>query len=332
MRFAVFLASRILTYLLVMWIGITTVFFVPRFMPTDPVEAMLGRVQAQGGFMEVQQVEALRRSLTTAFGLEGTLWEQYVGFFRNILFERDFGPSLAMFPTPVSTLIAEALPWTLGLLLTATLFAWVLGNIIGLLAGYRDDRFYSKVLEAVAVIIYPIPYYILALVLIIFFAYLLPIFPMATSVRGIPGTLQFFQSVIHNSILPGISIVIVGFGWWVISMKALSSAIAEEDFVYFARLRGVRENRIMIDYVMRNAVLPQITALALMLGGIFNGALITEILFSYPGLGSLIHLAVLQSDYNLLMGAITLSVVAVATATMVIDLVYPFLDPRIRYK
>jgi peptide/nickel transport system permease protein len=331
-RFAGFLLSRILTYILVVWIGITTVFFVPRFMPGDPVEAMLGRVMSQGAFMEPEQVEALRQSLSVSFGLEGTLGQQYLGFLSRVFLTGDFGPSLAMFPTPVNELIGKAIPWSLFLLLTSTIIAWIIGNTIGLLAGYHSNKTYSRLLEGIAVTVYPIPYYILALILIILFVYVRPIFPLSFSVQGKFPSLQFIGSAIFNSILPAFSIVIVGFGWWVLSMKALSSSIAEEDFVHFAKLKGVGEGRIMGQYVLRNAILPQITMLALVLGGVFNGALITEILFGYPGLGTLIYTAVLQTDYNLLMGTISLSIVAVATATLVVDLIYPFFDPRIRYR
>lgn len=332
MRFAAFILSRILTYFMVIWIGITTVFIVPRFMPGDPVEAMLGRVMSQGAFMEPEQVEALRQSLSASFGLEGTLWEQYISFMKRIFLTGDFGPSLAMFPTPVSELILRALPWSLFLLLTSTLIAWLIGNAVGLIAGYHSERGYSRILEGIAVLVYPIPYYILALILIILFVYVWPIFPLSFSVRGQFPSLQFIGSAIYNSILPGLSIVIVAFGWWMLSMKALSSSIAEEDFVYFADLKGVSDGKIMGQYVLRNAILPQVTMLALVLGTVFNGALITEILFGYPGVGSLIYTAVLQSDYNLLMGAISLSIVAVATTTLIVDLIYPFLDPRIRHK
>jgi peptide/nickel transport system permease protein len=332
MHFARFLISRLIIYVLVIWIGITIVFFVPRFLPSNPVEAMLGRIMTQGAYMQPEQVEAMRSALTQSFGLEGTLPEQYFGFLQRIFLTGNFGPSLSMFPTPVNELIGRALPWTLGLLLTSTIIAWLIGNVIGLLVGFRPNRRLSRVLEAFAIFVYPIPYYIAALILIILFVHVNPIFPLSFSVRGQPFTLEFISSAIFNSILPGLSIVIVGFGWWVLSMKALSSGIGEEDFVYFARLKGVSDGRIMRSYVLRNAMLPQITFLALQVGAIFNGALITEILFGYPGLGSLTHTAVLQTDYNLLMGTITISIIAVATSALIIDLLYPLFDPRIQHK
>ena len=332
MHFARFLASRLVTYVLVIWIGISVVFFVPRFLPTSPVEAMLGRIMSQGAYMQPEQVTAMRETLTQAFGLEGTLGEQYFGFFQRIFVTGDFGPSLAMFPTPVNDLIGRALPWTVGLLLFSTLIAWLIGNGIGLLAGYQPNKRYSKIMEMFAILVYPMPYYISALILIILFIHINPIFPLSFSVRGEPFTWEFITSAIYNSILPAFSIVIVGFGWWVLSMKALASGIAEEDFVSFAKLKGVGEGTIMSRYVLRNALLPQVTVLALQIGTIFNGALITEILFGYPGLGTLTQTAVLQSDYNLLMGAITISIIAVATATLVVDILYPFLDPRIQHR
>ena len=172
MQFAKFVVTRIITYILVIWIGITVVFFVPRFLPSDPVEAMLGRIMTRGAYMEAEQVEAMRATLTQAFGLEGTLSEQYFGFFHRIIVTRDFGPALSMFPTPVNELIGRALPWTLALLLTSTIIAWIVGNAIGLLAGYKSRWISSRTLEIIAIFVYPIPYYITALILIILFIHI----------------------------------------------------------------------------------------------------------------------------------------------------------------
>lgn len=162
--------------------------------------------------------------------------------------------------------------------------------------------------------------------------YIYPIFPVSFNVQHAEFSLQFLCSAIYNSVLPALSIIVGAFGWWVLSMKALSAGITEEDYVSFARLKGVRETTIMGRYVLRNAILPQITILALNIGTIFNGALIAEILFGYPGLGTLTYTAVVQSDYNLLMGTISIGIVAVATAALVVDLLYPLFDPRIEYR
>lgn len=327
-----YLAGRLASYLGVIFFGVTFVFFVPRFLPSDPVEAMLGKIQSQGQYMEEAQVTALRESLTDAFGLRGSLFEQYGRFLKRVLVTGDFGPSLAMYPTSVIELIRASLPWTFGLLLSAVLISWIFGNIIGLIVGTQPNRRSSRLIEAMAIFIYPIPYYVLGLILSILFCYVWPIFPLTASVQGQPWTLDFVASVVYNSFLPAASIVLVTFGWWLLSMRALSSAIAEEEFVSFARLRGISEHKVMVKYVLRNALLPQVTLLALQLGLMFNGSIICEILFSYPGVGSLIYSAVTAGDYNLLMGTITTSIIAVATMTLVVDLAYPLLDPRIRYR
>lgn len=331
MKFYKFLISRIITFILVVLIGVTTVFFVPRFLPSDPVEAMIGQMMSKSAFMEPEAILALRSSLNESFGLEGTLWDQYIGFIKRAVFTQDFGPSLAAYPVPVNQMIGRALPWTFGLLLVSTLISWTLGNLIGLFAGFRKEKIYSKVLEGIAIILYPIPYYIFALIMIIIFCYIVPIFPLSFTVQGSGLSWIHIKSILYNSFLPAMSLILVGLGWWVISMKTLVSNIAEEDYVIFARIKALSEQRIMMKYVMPNASLPQITTLALHIGGIFNGALITEVLFGFPGLGSLIYTGILQADYNLIMGTITISIIAVAITTFIVDLLYPFLDPRIRY-
>ena len=288
----------------------------------------------RGNYMEAEQVEAMRATLTQAFGLEGTLSRAVFRLLPPHLSQRVTSvPRCRLFPTPVNQVIGRALPWTLGLAAkfyrhrldswAMPLACWPVSGAAGSLrAPWKSSPSSST----------PFPYYITALILIILFIHINPIFPLFFSIRGDPPSLEFIASVVYNSVLPALSIVIVGFGWWVLSMKALSSSISEEDFVYFAKLKGAGEGRIMTAYVMRNAILPQVTVLALQIGAIFNGALITEILFSYPGLGTMTYNAVLQADYNLLMGTISISIIAVATSTLIIDLLYPFFDPRIRQR
>jgi len=327
---AYFLIGRLVSYVLVVLFGITFIFIIPRLLPVNPVEAMIGRMMSQGAYMQLEQVEALRSSLSDAFGLHGTIAQQYFGFLWRVLITRDFGPSLAMYPTPVRALVGQALPWTFGLLLTSVLIAWVIGNALGLVLGTMSERRVSKALEALAIVLYPIPYFILALVLSILFSYVWQIFPLTTTIRGAPYSWALVWSIVYHSALPALSIVLVTFGWWMLSMRALSSTLMEEDFVAFGRLKGLSRPRLMCRYVLPNALLPQITFLALQLGLMFNGAIITEIVFAYPGVGSLIYTAILQGDYNLLMGTVSISIFAVATATLVVDLLYPLIDPRIR--
>jgi peptide/nickel transport system permease protein len=327
-----YLAGKIMTYLLVLFVGITITFFLPRLMPGDPIEGYLAQITTQAGqTLTPEAMEELRQTLAELYGLEGSLLSQYFGYLKRVL-SFDFGPSLASFPRPVSEFIATALPWTLGLLGTSTLLAGISGNLIGLLAGFFHNNRVATVLEVIGVVLYPIPYYILALVLILLLAYIWPVFPLSTTIRPGPLTLEKMGTIIRNSALPALTLILAGFGWNILGMKALAYSTKEEDFVTFARLKGVRPWTIMVSYVSRNAILPQVTALALAMGGIFNGALLTEMLFSYPGLGLLMRTAIGGGDYNILYGTITMSIIAVATAALVIDLLYPLFDPRIRYR
>ena len=328
-----YIGTRIGMYIVVLFIGLTVLFIVPRLMPSDPIEGYLMRVQNQTNMtLSPDEVATIRASLTDLYGIGGSLPSQYVGFLKRVFFTLDFGPSMNAYPRPVKEFVLIALPYTLGLLFTSTIISWVLGNMVGLLAGFFNNSKGATLLEVVGVILYPIPFYILALVLIILFAYVWPIFPLVTSIRPGPLTLNKWGEILRSSILPGITLILANFGWNILGMKALAFSTKEEAFVNFARLKRVPNRTIMTKYVFRNAILPQVTALALSIGGVFNGALITEMLFSYPGLGSLMRTAVANADYNMLYGTISLSIVAVATAALLIDLAYPLFDPRIRYR
>jgi peptide/nickel transport system permease protein len=316
---------------LTIWIGVTFIFFIPRAFPSDPVENMIGQIQSRSGQMDPVQLESLRKALRIQFGLEGSLLEQYFTFLWKGLLRFDFGPSLMSYPTPVGEIISTYLPYTLSLSLTTTILAWIIGNVIGLQAGFRKNKRSSKILEGIAICMYPIPYFIIALIIQIVFAFLLGWFPLQSTINSMGDFFTFIGSLIRASILPAISLLLVGTGWWIISMKSLSSTTAEEDFVMYARYRGLPEGKIGRSYVFRNSILTQITALAMSLGGVFSGSIMTEIIFGYPGVGTLIQKAILQSDYNMILGCITISIVAISTATMIVDLIYPFIDPRIRY-
>ena len=331
MKFWKYLGLRMLTWALTIMIGVTFIFFIPRMFPSDPVERMIGQMEARSGQMDPVAKEALRTSLRVQFGLEGTLWEQYKAYLWKGLLHFDFGPSLMSYPTPAREIIVRNLPYTGGLSLCTTVVAWVIGNLIGLLAGFRKNKKSSKILETIAICIYPIPYFIVALVLQIVFSFVLGWFPLRTTLMYNSGTMAFIGSLLKASILPAASILLLGTGWWIISMKSLASTTAEEDFVLYARYRGLSEGKIGKSYVFRNSILTQITALAMSLGGVFNGSIMTEIIFGYPGVGTLIQDAITQSDYNMILGCITISIVAISTCTLIADLIYPFIDPRIRY-
>jgi peptide/nickel transport system permease protein len=226
------------------------------------------------------------------------------------------------------------LPWTAGLLLTTTVLGWTIGNIVGGLAGYFGRKRWSRALDAVAMVIRPLPYYIFAFALLLLLAYVVRWFPVSggTTIGSRPGfSWPFIKDVLKHSFLPALSLTILGGAIWFQTMKLIVQNVNSEDFVQYAKLGGIKEGKIVSRYVIRNAMLPQITGLALSLGQIFSGALITEIVFSYPGLGTLLYNAIVTGDYNLIMGITLLSIVAITAAILVLDLLYPLFDPRVRY-
>lgn len=328
-----YIVKRLGLYLAVLFIGLSITFLLPRLMPTNPIDGYISQLQARaGGVLTAQDITDLRASLEDLYGLKGDLFSQYVNYLRRIVTSFDFGPSFAFYPQPVNVMIMNALPWTLTLLLVSTMIAWVLGNLVGLIAGYFHTRRAATILEVLGILLYPIPYYILAVSLVLLFAYVIPLFPLSPTFPVGELTLQKVWMVIYNSLLPAITLVVAGFGWNILSMKALAVATTEEPYVTYARLKGTSHWTRIIRYVFRNAMLPQVTALALSLGTVFNGALLTEIIFSYPGMGLIMRTAASAGDYNVLYGAIAISIIAVATAGLVIDLIYPLLDPRIRHR
>jgi peptide/nickel transport system permease protein len=329
-----YVLPRIGQYIVVVFVGVTVTFIIPRLSPTDPVQAQISRTLTSGVNFSQDMLDDFRVSLTALYGLEGSAWDQYWEFWRR-LFRGDMGRSLSSFPTPVITLIGRSMPWTLGLLLTATIISWILGNLLGGLASYYPKNKFLASIDVLSQAVRPIPYYILALLLIVFFAYLLPIFPIrgAYPMGMRPSmTLKFAATVLYHSVLPALSLVIGGIGGWFIGMKSLTSNIISEDYVAYAETAGLKERKILFGYVMRNALLPQVTGLALNLGMIFNGAMILEVIFTYPGIGLLAYQAILNTDYTLIMGITIFSIIGVATAALILDLVYPLFDPRVRYQ
>jgi len=329
-----YLLPRLVQYVLVIFIGVTIVFIIPRLMPVDPVQQMINTITMRGAYMDPEALEKLRQSLKEMYGLEGSLFTQYINLWIR-LFSGDFGPSLSQFPTPVIKLIRISLPWTIGLMASAIVISWTLGNIFGGLAGYFHTRRWAKILENLTMVVRPIPYYIFALIILILFAYILPLFPLAGgfSVGGkVSWNWGFIVDVVKHAFLPALSMIVLGTAGWFQTMRLIVSNLVREDHVVYARAGGLSDTKIAFKYVIKNAMLPQITGLALSLGQIFGGALITEIVFSYPGLGGLLYNGIISGDYNLIMGITILSIIAIATGTLLVDLLYPLFDPRIRYR
>lgn len=325
---------RFIQYFVVLFIGVTMVFIIPRLMPSDPVENQLSQITSQGQYLDPKAVEDIRITLQELYGLEGSMIQQYFGYWKR-LFTADLGPSFLQFPTPVMELIKISLPWTVGLVSISIILSWIIGTVLGGLAVSFPDSKWTNIIESFAMGVRPIPYYIMALVLVIIFSYLLPIFPMAGGYSmgiTVGFNLSFILDLIKHAFLPILSLVILGIGTWFLQMRNVASNIVEEDYVIYAETSGLPKIKIIFLYIMRNAIMPQITGLALNLGFIFGGALITEIVFSYPGIGTLLYTAINAGDYNLIMGITLFSIVGVSTAMLIIDLFYPLIDPRVRYQ
>lgn len=325
-----YLAGRALLWGITVYVAVTVVFVVPRLVPGDPLSAIFNRLAAAGGSLNAPEMIVQYRQL---FGLDRSMGEQYISFLRELA-HGNFGLSINNFPSSVTDLVVPALPWTLGLLGVTTLFSWSLGSLIGAVVGWRGGKSkFFQLLVPIALVLYTIPYYILALILIFLFAFRWRIFPLsgAYSVGVQPElTLTFILDVLHHAALPALSIVLVSLGWWFLSMRSLISSQKGEDYILLAEAKGLPDRHILWKYAFRNALLPQTTGLALSLGHIVGGALITEVLFAYPGLGWVIYNAIKSLDFPVIQGSVLLLIIAVTTTNLVIDLAYPLIDPRIR--
>jgi peptide/nickel transport system permease protein len=326
-----YLGGRLIIFVVTIFLSITIVFVIPRLIPGDPLGAIavkLAQVGANLGSRELIDQYMQR------FGLDKSIPEQYIAYLRQLA-QGDLGYSIAAFPTRVQDMLAASLPWTIGLLTVTTVVSWLLGSLVGALVGWTGGR--SKALQAlvpIALVLYTTPYYILAIILVFVLAYLIPIFPLSgayTAGSHPELTLGFAWDVIRHGLLPALSIILVSLGWWFLSMRSLIVTLKGEDYMLWAEAKGLPRQRIFWAYAFRNALLPQVTGLALSLGNIVAGALITETIFGYPGIGYLVFTAIKGLDFPVIQGCILLVIVSVATANLLLDLAYPLIDPRIRY-
>jgi peptide/nickel transport system permease protein len=326
-----YLSERVLILIATVVISVTIVFFVPRLVPGDPLGAVLVKMSAGAGGSS--ENTALVEEYRKRFGLDRSLASQYFSYLRELT-QGNLGYSIAIFPTRVSTLLKNAIPWTVGLLGVTTLISWLLGSFLGAIVGWSGDRTrFLQGLVPVALLFYTTPYYILAIILVFLFAFQWPIFPLYgayTVGADQEFSLTFIGDVIKHGTLPALSIILVSLGWWFLSMRSLIISEQGQDYILWAEAKGLPRRRIFWAYAFRNALLPQTTGLALSLGHIVGGALITEVIFAYPGLGFLIFNSIKGLDFPVIQGTCLLLVISVATINFVLDLAYPLIDPRIR--
>ena len=328
-----YVLKRIGMFFLVVWLAATINFFLPRLGDIDPISQMMIEQAATGGSLQVGLDEMIE-IYNEKFGLNVPLWQQYLNYLGDMS-RLDFNYSIANYPQRVIDIIGRALPWTLVLLTTTTIFSWVLGNLIGaFMAWPRAPKFLSFLLPPL-LSLNAIPFFLLGLVLIYLFAFRLRLFPLLGGYTAgtFPAlTPAFLRDALYHSVLPALSIVLVSLGGWALGMRAMMITTQGEDFVTFADAKGLKGKTIFMRYAVRNALLPQVTALALVLGQIVSGAVLVEVVFSYPGIGNVLYEGIRAGDFFVVQGIVFLLIVSIGLVTLVLDLVYPLLDPRITYR
>lgn len=327
-----YLGKRVAIYAITLFVAFTVVFFFLRLIPGDPVSRFVRLIEDRYGYY-MQATHKIIEEYKRKFGLEGDLLTQYVCYIKKVFTEFDLGPSFLNFPNPAQNLIMLRLPWSIGLLGVATLISWGIGVIAGTLVGWKRGTKLDSFMFSIALCMSQIPFYLLALFLVMFLAYMFAVFPAkwAFSPNVTPGfNLAFISDVIYHALLPSLSLVLVSAFGWLISTRAITVTILGEDYLLFAQAKGLKKLRILNRYVLRNALLPQVTGLAMSLGFVVNGFYLVEWIFSYPGIGTLLVQAISALDYNTIQGVILISIFAVLTANLIVDLIYPLIDPRVR--
>ncbi|RVT86900.1 ABC transporter permease [Rhodobacteraceae bacterium CCMM004] len=327
-----YLINRLITLFLTILIAATLIWVIPRLSPVDPADIMLGRMAAGAG--SVANADQVLAQLRESFGLDQPMIVQYFKYLGNTLLF-DFGLSTASFPTPVSSLIARALPWTLGLMILSVVITFVIGNALGAFMVWERSPKLVKVAIPAAMVFTSIPPILSGLLLMWIFAAQLRWFPL-TGAYGLmvePGwTWDFALSVLHHGFLPALSIVIVTFGFWALGMRGLMITVQGEDYVKLAEAKGLRPRYILYRYMIRNAILPQVTAFALKIGLLIAGQVLVERIFAYNGMGKLLYDAILDQDFPVIQGVSYVIILMTALSVFLVDLIYPFIDPRIRHE
>jgi peptide/nickel transport system permease protein len=323
-------SARLFLLAAMVWTAATVNFVMPRLSDRDPIAERLTQIASQGGG-SLDGIQDMVKSYQARFGLDHSLWAQYLSYLRSLL-HFDLGYSIANYPTRVADQIAYALPWTIGLLGTATLIAFVCGTLLGALAAWpRAPRLFRDVLP-LFMILSAIPFYLVGLVLVYFLAFRLNWFPSGGGheLTTVPGlTWNYVTDVLRHSLLPAFSIVIASIGFWALGMRGMMVSVQGEDYMMFADAKGLRPRRIFFSYGIRNAVLPQVTAFALSLGRIITGSVLVEMVFAYPGIGTLLFESIKLSDFFTIYGCVLVLVLATGVSMIVVDLLYPLLDPRV---
>jgi peptide/nickel transport system permease protein len=328
-----YIVRRFLIFLAVVWAAATFNFLLPRLGGQNPIRQKLVSQAALSGSVQAG-LEEMIQEFETKFGLDKPLWQQYLTYLADMT-RFDFNYSIANYPRKVVEMMADALPWSVTLLLLTTILGFLIGNLLGALLAWPGSPKFLKYVMPPILMMSAIPYFLLGLILVYVFGFFLGVFPMYGGYKtGTIPTLSagFIWDVIWHSILPALSIILVSTGGWALGMRSLMIMTQGEDYVVFGDAMGLRDRTIFSHYAIRNALLPQVTAVALALGQIVSGAVLVEVIFGYPGIGTMLYQAIRGSDYYLVQGIVFVVIVSIGLATFILDLIYPLLDPRITYR
>jgi len=321
-----FILRRLAFYAVAAWVAITLNFFIPRAMPGSAVDAVLAKFP--------NLLPPARKALEALLGTgpQGSIWSQYVSYLGHV-FRLDFGISLSNYPTPVTTIVANGIYWTLGLVGVATIIAFTLGTGLGILAGWRAGGRLDRSLPAM-MFLQAIPYFFLALLLVQVFGITLGWLPVAGAYDGInytPGwSWPYIANVLNHAFLPALTIVVTSVAGWMLQMRNVMVTTIGEDYVVAAQAKGLPDRRVTFTYAARNALLPQLQGFGLALGFVVSGALVMEIVFSYPGIGYLLLNAAASKDTPLMQAIFLLLTIAALPANLLVQLIIVFVDPRVR--
>ena len=321
-----FILRRLGFYVVAAWVALTVNFFIPRAMPGNAVEAVMAKFPTS---LQPSAYKALEALLGVGHG--GSLWSQYVAYLNDVL-HFNFGTDVSQYPAQVSTLLGQTIPWTLTLVGSATVIAFLLGTALGIVAGWRHGGALDRVLPGL-MFLQAIPYFFFALILIELFALKLHVFPIGEGYAEglVPGWhWSFIGSAIFHSLLPALTIVLTSVAGWMLQMRNVMITTIGDDYVIAAQAKGLPNRRVIFTYAARNALLPQLQGFGLALGFVVSGALIMEIVFSYPGIGLLLLNAVTSNDYPLMQAIFLVITFAVLLANLIVDIIIVLADPRAR--
>jgi peptide/nickel transport system permease protein len=320
-----FVVRRVIFYLVAAWVALTVNFFIPRAMPGNAVQAIMSRFPN----LQPSAYKALQAML--GVGHPGSIWHQYWAYLVNV-FHFNFGIDVVEYPAKVSTLLGETIPWTLILVGSATVIAFLAGTVLGIVAGWQHGGWLDRVLPGL-MFFQAIPYFFLALILLELLAVRGHVFPLGQGYSGglVPGWhWAFLSSAIYHSLLPALTIVIASVAGWMLQMRNVMLTTIGEDYVLAAQAKGLPSRRVVFSYAARNALLPQLQGFGLALGFVVSGAIVMEIVFSYPGIGLLLLNAVTSNDFPLMQAIFLVITFAVLLANVVVDLIIVIADPRAR--